>query len=308
MTTASVFYPHAIDLDAGTNVISELTDVTPAINSQDIVEYSAAETAPMYGGSFGAIPDINFTTPQIKTILDLIDTEGVSKDLSAANVDLWYRKGAASGSRTATATLAHERYRLTTNAMMILGSLEASQGAVATVRTRLLPIWDGSTVPMVFTGSLALSGTSAASEFFTLGKVDLNGTDIGAVQSLSIDYQVEMEEVQDSGEPYISYGAIRRFAPRVTITTRDTTLLGTYGVAGTALTASDFYFRKLNANGNVVADVTAGHIKLNATAGVIRAREISGVPESMVSIEIDLLKPDATTAPLVITSTAVAIT
>ena len=307
MAVAAVWYPHALDLD-GSNVITELQDVTPANNFQDIVEYSAGEAAPQNGGSYGAVPDINFTTPQCKTILDLINVEAVAKDLSAGSVDMYFRKGDPNATREATAATVHDRWRLTTNAVLALQTIEASQNSLATVRARLLPVWNGSNNPIIATGSVALSGTSAASEFYTLGRVDINGTDISAVADVSIDYQVEFEEVADSGEPFISYGGIRRFAPRVSIRSRDVTLFRTYGAAGTALSSLEVYLRKMDASGHVVANATTQHIKFTATAGTIRAREVSGVPEAVVSVDIDLLKPNATTDPLLISSTAVAIT
>ena len=310
MTTASVWYPHAIDLDSGTNVITQLTDVTPANNVQDLIEYSASEAAPLFGGSFGAVPDINFTTTQLKTIMDLIDVDNVAKDLSGGSVDLWYRKGNPHSTREAigASNTLHDRWRMTTNALLVMQSMTASQGAMATMTCRLLPVWDGSTDPMTFTGSLGSLPASATNDFFTLGRVDINGTDIGAITDVSLDYQLEYEEVADSGEPFISYGAIRRFAPRLTITTRDVTTVRTYGTAGTALTSFELYWRHLAANGNVVANATATHIKMTATAGVIRAREVSGIPEAAAQIEIDFLKPNSTTDPLLISDTTSAIT
>tara|TARA_R100000808_G_scaffold19496_1_gene42293 strand:+ start:10166 stop:11095 length:930 start_codon:yes stop_codon:yes gene_type:complete len=309
MTTASLWYPHAIDLN-GTNVLTQLQDVTPANNVQELIEYSASEAAPLFSGSFGAVPDFTFTTSQLKTVLDLIDVENVAHDLSGGSADLWYRKSDPHSTREAigVSDTLHDRWRLTTNALLTIQSMSASQGGLATMVARLLPVWDGSTDPIVFTGSLGNLPASAVSEFFTLGRIDINGTDIGAVTDVSVDYQVEYEEVADSGEAYITYGGIQRFSPRISITSRDVTLMRTYGTAGTALTSFELYWRHLAANGNVVANGTATHIKMTATAGTIRAREVSGLPEAAVQIDIDLIKPDNATDPLIISDTTSTIT
>lgn len=315
MTTAAVHYPHIIRLQTGTgpNVftdITQLTDVTPSHGFTDLVEYASGQTAPQFTGSEMSVPDITFTTRQLKSILDLVNTQGVSKDLSAANlnVDLLYKKGQAHGFRVADATLGHLRVRLESNTLVYWTGIRASQGSSAEMSVRLLPVWDTVNNPMVVTGSLALAGTSTATEVYTLGRIDLNGTDISAVQDVDFSNNIVPEEVADSGEAFISYGAINRFEPTLTFRSRDTTLLSTYGATGTALTSFEVYFRKRAANGINVADATTQHIRLNnaSAAGVIKARQVSGL-DSMVEVFVQILKPDAATQPFSI-NTGIAVT
>lgn len=303
MTTASVYYPHAII--AGGTTITQMTDVTPANNFQDLAEFSAGQTAPQYSGSQFATPDITFNSPQIASVLAAIDTEGVAVDLSGGNVDLHYKKGNPHGTREADASLVHLRGRLTTNALLYWTGLRASQGQLAEISCRLLPVWDGTNNPIIWTGSLALAGTSQAAEQFTLGRIDLNGTNISAVQDLDWNNNVEPEEVGDSGEPFISYGGINRFSPQFTFRTRDTTVISTYGAVGTALTGFEVYLRKKAASGINVADATAQHIKLfkASAAGTIKARQVSGL-NGMAEVFVQLLKPSAAADPFDISTTS----
>lgn len=295
MTTSAVFYPHAIDLDGGTTVITQMSDVTPANNYTDLVEFSAGQTSPQYSGSQFAIPDITFTTGQLNTFLGAVDTEGVAVDLSAASVDLYYKKGLPHGTREADASLAHLRGRLTTNALLYWTGLRASQGGQAELTARLLPVWDGTNNPLIWTGSLALAGTSQAAEQFTLGRIDLNGVNIASVQDLDWQNNIVTEEVGDSGEPFITYGAIDTYSTSFTFHTRNTEVLATYGAAGTALTSFEVYLRRKVASGINVADVTATHVKLHkaSAAGTIKARSVTGL-KGMAEVFVQLTKASAT--------------
>lgn len=304
MTTASVYYLHGIQLASA--FMSQLTDATPASNLSDLLEFPAGQTGPMFAGSHGAVPDVQFTTKQIGDLLDEMTAEAIAADLTAGSVDLYYKKGNPHGLREADAGLLHERYRLTTNALLYLQSIRASQGSDAEATARLLPVWDGTNNPIIPTGSLALAGTSSASHTYTLGRIDLNGTNISGVQEMDLQLNVEPEEVADSGEPYISYGGINRYAPTITLRTRDTTVMRTYGFTGTAVSSFEVYLRKRSAASINVADGTAEHIKISGTAGLIKARQVSG-NDGMAEVFVQVLKPSAAGAPLTI-STGSAIT
>ncbi|MHC4108845.1 MAG: hypothetical protein ACYSTY_12235 [Planctomycetota bacterium] len=312
MATAAVYYPHVIRVQTGGAAysdITQLTDVIPANNYQDLVEFASGQTAPQFVGSEGTTPDINFTSRQLKTVLDLIDTESVAMKPKAYPVDVHYKKGDEGGTRVADATAQHLRARMAAStAMLYLMSISANQGASAELRARLLAIWDGTNNPVVWTGSLALAATSAATHTYTLGRVDLNGTDLAAVQSVDLQWNVTPEEVADSGEAFITYGGVAQFSPTLVITTRDTNAMVTYGATagGVTLTALECYFRKRDDNLINVADGTAEHIKITATSGLIKGRQASGLNGS-TEIFVQLTKPNATTAPLII-NTASAIT
>lgn len=304
MTTGNTYDLHGIQLGSG--FLSQLNDATPAYNMDDLVEFAAGQTAPQFAGSNISNPDLPFTTKQLKTLLDEFDVEDVIKDLSGGNVDVYFKQRAPNALRTPDASLAHIRGRLTSNAMLYLQSIRAQQSQDAEASARLLPSWDGSNNPLIMTGSVALSGTSTADHTYTLGRIDLNGTNLAGVQEMTLDLGMEEEAVADSGEPFPSFVGINRYAPTVVLQTRDTTLMATYGGTGTVLASMEVYLRKKSSADINVADGTAEHIKITASDGLIRARQIAGL-DGMCEVHVQILKPNATTAPLTI-NTASAIT
>lgn len=303
MATTRVYYPHGIDLNG--TFIAQVRDVTPSRNLDELVEFAAGQTAPQYRGSHEARPEIVVVTTQVKDVLDAMTVSGLVGDFSAGNVDLYYKAGKSKALREADASLVHLRVRCD-NAFGYWTRLTARQGAAATIELRIVPVYDGVNIPLVATGSVALSGTSVVDHIFTLGPLALNGSNLDALQGFEWENNVQAEEVTDSGVPYLAYGGVAAFAPRIRATTRDAGVFATYG-NGTALTALAAYLRKKQkASPAPVADVTAEHIKLTATAGDIVAPGLTGLAAEG-DLMIGLEKPDAASDPFAV-DTASAIT
>jgi len=298
-------YPHAIILPGLTDV-TQLTDVRAAYNFTDIVERSAGQAAPQWSGSEDAVPAFNGATPQIKDILDACTVDDIIGDLSAGNVDLLYKAAKSGAIRQGDAELAHLRARLEANAILYWERIRATSRQAAEIDFRFLPIWDGTTDPLVWTGSLALSGTSAVQGRYTMGKVALNGTDLSLVQEWTLENNITPDEVFGDGSPYLLEAGIDEYSPTLVARTRDLSVMATYGGTGTALTSLAAYLKKKKASGINEPDATAAHIKITGSAGTIKAREVSGL-KGVAEIFVQLVKPAAGTAPFVV-DTASAIT
>ena len=151
----------------GGNSITQITEYDAGFNLEDLLESSAGQTSPQFSGASVANPAFNFGTRQVGELLSKIDDGGIMVDLSGGNVDVEYKRGASHGLRVADATASHMRARMEDNALMFWSGLSASQGQPAEIKANILPVWDGSNDPLVFTGSVALSATSQAAENFT---------------------------------------------------------------------------------------------------------------------------------------------
>src|SRR4051812_18715044 len=93
MTTDIVYYPHAIharrtDDQSDVMQLTNLMDVEPANNFQDITEFAAGQVGPQFTGSHLASPDNRFTTHQLQTLFvtTIAGQYYVVRDLSACNV------------------------------------------------------------------------------------------------------------------------------------------------------------------------------------------------------------------------------
>ncbi|MHC4179687.1 MAG: hypothetical protein ACYSWU_19415, partial [Planctomycetota bacterium] len=123
--TADQYILHGILLP-GPLWITQLEDATPAANIEHLTSYGGGATTPSFRGGNVAVPDIRFTTTQIKSILDeCTDGDGVSiADYSASDVDLFFRKMDNFQTTETIATAAHMRIRAS-QSMMYWERIEA---------------------------------------------------------------------------------------------------------------------------------------------------------------------------------------
>lgn len=301
MSSTGISYPHAITLPSG-GPITQITECSPAFNLEDLELTSAGQTSPQFTGAHQAKHDLNFSCREIATVLGACDVEAIMKDFSSDNVDLYYKRGSSSGLRVADATASHLRGRMEDNAVLVWESIRVRQGETAEIRARLFPIWDGTNVPLVFTGSVALSGTSAAAEAFTLGPAKINGTFLPSLIEMEWNNNIQYEEVFSNGDAYMTYAGVRHYSPVITLRTRDATAIATYGQQ-TAISSFSQFLRRKSASGFNVSDATETNIGFTASSGTIRARGVSGM-DAMTEITVHLTKPNATSAPFAVDTTA----
>lgn len=304
---ATVFYPHAIDLPNG-DLLTQLTNVTPAYNFQDVVEFSSGDTAPLWSGTLGAAPSCAFSTRQCKSILDLCDpltlpSQGkvVAYDGHAGSIDVWLRKGEAFGLRTADATVEHERARLT-EGFLEWTTITASQNQVAEISCRLVAAYDGTNDPMVITQQALTGITRAVNHLFTLGPVTLNGSALAGLQGWTLSNNSNLEVIFDSGVPFPRYIGVNNYSPTLMCRVRDGTLMRTIGTRTTAITSLVFYLRKLQASAICVADASAEHISFSCTAGTVKARQVDNT--GLVDVFMQLQRPTAAVEPYIFDTTS----
>jgi len=286
--------------------ISEFTsqEVSPGI--QPFLSHSAGMVSPQHADVMKFLPEIRFTTPQIKTILDLVDDDGIA-DLSGANTDLYFKAAADQSNRTADATTAHHRFRAA-QVLLVLERISAPHDGDAQAQCRLICAYDGTNAPLVYAGSQALSGTPATAAHYTLGEVHINGSEIDGPQNMEIDWGQNILQAGGSGDQYNTFNCQLQSTPRVTIDVMNS-VPWALGQAFDLTAGCSFYLRKRGRTARV-ADATAEHIKLTASDGLgcIERTSGDGMSPNSTTIALNLIAPDATTFPLVVSNTAVAIT
>jgi hypothetical protein len=305
MGTTAVFYPHGL-YATGTLTLTQLRNVAPMHNFEDLVELAAGQVGPQFTGTHQAQPGITFGTDQLKDLLDAMASgrHNAVLDLSAGNVDLELKAGEQLNDREADADELHIRARMEENAMLALESITARQGGTAVANLRLMCIYNATTGndPLVFTNNVALTITSDIEHLFTLGPVKINGSFVEGVEEMTLDNRNEYEVVFDSGLGFPSYIALKTYKPQLRFTTRNSRAMATYGTKGTAVSALSWWWRKkLRSNINVL-DATAEHIGYTATKGTIKPR---GLGDNMSpEITIDLEMPSQNSAAYTIDTTS----
>ena len=290
------FFPHAVIL--GSTAITQLTELDASENLVDLTEYSAGDFEAMYTGVQMADPVVNVGTTQIATWLQAMAANGHgTADLSAANVDMWWRAGKPFSARYATTDNSHLRARAESNSMAVLQSIEAN--GIARLSAQIVPASADGTSPIVWTSGLPLVGTSAATEFFKNGPIKINGSWI-KTNGWTYSLNPELEKEEYDGEGFYSWVGVRRFRRQLRFQTSNVELKATFGGNGAAITAGTWYLRRYQDHNHAYQTSDEQHIKFAATSGHLVVSDVrgnKGVLDGMITFN----RPSAETSPVVAT-------
>lgn len=305
MPIASVDLLHGIVNDSV--FISQFTaqSVSPGIEA--MVAHAAGQVHPQFAANMGQKIEIRFTTTQVKSVLDLVSSTGIY-DLSANNTDLFFKVAADQGTRTASASAAHHRFRAA-QGFLILERITAGHRSEAQAQCRIICAYDGTNSPLVYAGSTALSGTPTSAEHFVVGDIYLNGSAVGAVQDLDMDYGQGILQAGSNGELYDTFNCLLQSNPTVTMNCFNTAYWSTATLNGLDLSSASIYLRKLARTGRV-ADATAEHIKFTLADGIIYIDQTNGegMSPNVTTIMVKPIAASDTGTGITLASTAVAIT
>lgn len=220
-------------------------------------------------------PVIEFTTPQIATLLGEVGMTGAST--AAGNVDLYEKKASHLGTRVAATTTAHNRYRCA-QTLFYCASISAPHQGIATAQARMIVAWDGTNEPIVPAGSVALAGTPSAAQHFGAGPVEIGGTALNGVQQVDVDFGIRFIEAGGESDIWDTFVAVAEIIPIFRIQTLTTTAFSAYGLDGTAISGDgvEIWLRKKNADGTNVPNGTAEHIKWTVSNGLIVPDDTAG--------------------------------
>lgn len=292
--TQIVYYPHAIYCP-GILTLTQLSDVRPSHNFQDLTEFAAGQVGPQFTGTHMASPDNRFTTTQIKDLLDVCGAGeyNIARDLSGADVYTQYKAGENRNARlpddNGGAGGNHLFARMQENAMICIESITARMGGLAEIRARLIAVYDpvAGNDPLVWTADNDITVVSDVAHLFTLGPLKLNGSWVDGIQEVELNNNIEYEEVASGGDAFTTYVGIKRYRPVLTARTRDASVLSDYGTRGTALSAMSWFLRKKLLSNINILDATVENILFAATTGTIKAREASGA-DVVAEVSVDL--------------------
>jgi hypothetical protein len=217
-------------------------------------------------------PSASFSTLALATVLASCGLDGLAIESSGA--DLYLQQYAEGATRTAGGT--HMRLRVA-EGLLVPRAISVSQGGNATLPLELIPTWDGTNNPVVITTNSALTGTPAVDEVFTLGPISINGAQVEGVLGMTIDPGIQLMAVGADGSIWPKFVAIASRAPSIRVQVADASVLSTFGLYGTAQSASDskFYLRKRLEGGTVIDDATEENISFTIDEGMIQSGQIT---------------------------------
>ena len=269
--------------------INSLTDCTPAANLAALQVYAGGSPLPTMQAGFGAAPAIEFTTPQVHTILGLCGLGGA--DLSGGNCDLYYRRSTHLAGRAAMSSAVHLRLRAV-RALLYWTEISARGKEPATIRCRLVPTFDGSNPPLVPAAGATIPAAAPAVEVYGLGRCSINGAAVAGVDGWTLSLNPRLVERPDSGEDFPVFAAVENHNPALSIDTPDLDQWAAAGVTGAALngtTGAVAYLQKRRADtGGGYAWDTQNHIRLTGLYGLASIGQGRGGDKGPASLALQV--------------------
>lgn len=304
MPATNVHNVHGIDLDG--TFVSQLTSVRAQTGTSPVRVAPAGYDTPLFSGVDSQIHQIDFSSPQIATLLGELGFYGVAY---SSPVTLFHKKMSNLGRFEAAGSSVHQTIALA-ESRGCWSTLSARQGGMASLDCMLCPRWDGTNTPFVAAGSQTLSGTSTAAEVYTLGPVLINGTQWEGLEEMTLSLNPEMRKVVADGENWPRHIGLQRLAPMLALRGYRMEGWTDFTAVATPLTALVVYLRRRQSGTVNYSDAASQHIKLTlAGSGTITVDQSSGgeTDDAMLGLNITLEPTDASTVPFTI-ATASAIT
>jgi hypothetical protein len=268
MTVANVELLHGLKL--GSNFFSQLESGDPMFNDEQFPVIASGDTHPRFVSLNGSKEDINFATHQVGTLVSQLGLFGTG----STNADIFFRKVASKGTRTAAATTEHTKFRMA-SWFAYLMSISAGHRQQAVARSRVIALYDGTNSPFV-RSSVAITDTPATAESFVLGPIAHNGTKITGCDNFSLDLQPNMLELADDSDQGTTFVAVNTISPTITFTT---TALAAETLRGSAVTNSlKVNLLRREPDARRYADASLQHIVIEVAAGMFFVNGISGSP------------------------------
>lgn len=298
MTVSTI---HKLDkiILAGPVEFDQISDSTVSAEINTVLEYPAGHTYPIFRANESSQPELKFTTPQLSTLLGAVGVGGASLGVS----DAYLKKATKTGSE-ARAALLHTRLRIN-ESFVYWTRIRLRHNGKSEADVIVVPNWDGTNDPIMYAGTLALTGNLTATEYFGAGPCKINGNTIPAPQEIILESGVRLIQIGGESDLWDSWVGLETAAPTVTIVTPEAINWGaTIGLEGVALDGAagiTFYARKFAANGSRVLNATAEHIKFIGLLGSAIPMDTSGQGSSPISdtLKCELVSTSDAVVPLI---------
>lgn len=284
----------------GPVALSQISNGAFNANTEFIKGRPAGHPTPLFNASSDQKPTLEFSTTQLASLLGVIGPSGAG----LAAITGYLKKAAAAGS---VARATEEHISLVVNESVAFWStITLPHNGEAEAQVTVQCVYDGTNEPIVYTGSVALSGNLSAAEYFGVGPGALNGSDISGIQEITINSGVKLIVVGESSGLWPTFAAVQETDPVITVKLNHEINWSSVGLDGTALNGTSgltFYARKYAANGSRVANATASHIKFVVANGQATPLNTTGQGTDLVtdSFQVNAVAPDDSTQAIVIT-------
>lgn len=238
--------------------------------------------------SFGSLArgdvSVRFQTLDLKAALDALGLEGqlVDADGSHPGVEVYLRRMTQGGTRDAAAAGTHWKGTIA-NGIAVPRRISCRSNENASLDVDVVARQTSSVAPIVFDEAANLPTHNAGPDaVWTVGKVNLNGTQLEGVESVDVDFGIDLLIDRADSDIYPSFVSVASIRPRIMLTgahldvTTTLTEDGLYYASGVIV-----YLRKRALGGTFTADATAEHIKLTLGKCRVEPMSIDGDPKKL---------------------------
>jgi hypothetical protein len=272
-------------------------------NSKEGLLSGAGSVDTLYAAILEQSPRATFMTPCVDSALTLIGLDGLAiVPVSTVGVIAWLTQMKHGGVNTESTT--HQKHAID-DGLICLRNITAVNNEFAEANYEIYATTQDGTNPVTTTSDVALPATApAVATAFTLGGVKVNGT-MWDVQRFSYDTGIEVELLGSNGTGFPSFASIVRRQPRISLQTKDLSLVTTITRDGLDLSALVVFLRKIAKGGMRVAAATEEHISFTGTDGLVKPDNISVTPGKSADFNVEIVPVfDGTNAALTVDTTA----
>lgn len=289
MSASRLFSPAGLRVDS--TYLGHVGEQSVDNGLEDLTQFASGSAIPNFTGQKLHAPEYQVDTLDIAAALGLMTEEALAADLSAVNVDLFFREHKPHGiHEDVTDTTKHQIYRLEDSALLYWESLQARQeDDAARISMRVVPVYNGSN-SIIQMPAEAIPAAAAQVAPWTLGPIGINGTLLTGVTSLQWANNVQVEKRAADGEALPTFVTIRQVRPVITIETLDLRTVAGYAAEGVAITDLQIFLRRRKPSLLTYAVGDSQHIKLSAGNGTLKWKRASGGPAT-ATLEIHLHQP-----------------
>ena len=240
--------------------------------------------------TFGAIrsgaPAGAFSTSQLKAFLDACGMTGMLIDADGTHpgVVMYFQKEAEGSTRDAANAGTHQSYTFA-NGILVPRTLSMSHGGDAVLAAGLIARKTSAVEPLVFNeaDSLTASIYPTVATMFGLGPVDFNSTTFDGLDSVEVDFGLQVRASGADGDVFPTRTVIVMIQPVVRMSGVHVDITSTLTEEGKYYTAEQvvFYAKKRAEGATYTADGTAEHIKFTLGKCLVVPDAIQGDPKSI---------------------------
>jgi hypothetical protein len=274
--TAEIYYPNSFSHPDF--VITQIDrELDPEFNFEDVSEIAGSAVFPGFTGSESNDPKLDFSTTQVKTVLDACTIEGVVNPNGDEPVILDWKRGQNLGARAANNAGNHISMTAG-NSLFYWKGISAGEKGMAKIDCCWRPVSVSGNPPWVLAFNHNITNLPTVEHLYRLGPVTLTYLKLGGSNvtiTICNDGWTWANNIVErnkmcSGANAPIYASIGNVVPTVEVTTDN--LAQPLGLAphGASIVSASFYLRKLTPGGIDVPPGTAQHIKLTSTVGSVK--------------------------------------